>query len=185
MPTNLTLVDRLRIEGRVWALDQQLYDLPRKQRVATRREVRSNLVTAAQSVGTHQAMANLGTTRQLAEEYLTAQYGPAPRASWWSAAIFLLTAVLVLTSILSEAAQAFADGLLAASPDATGQFSWPGIAYLQSAVEYTVRDGRVEFVGGAMTPLAYVLLALGAVAVGRLWRLLPGWRRTGIGAGQE
>ena len=60
MPTNLTLVDRLRIEGRVWALDQQLYDLPRKQRIATRREVRSNLVSAAQSVGTRQALQTSG-----------------------------------------------------------------------------------------------------------------------------
>ena len=78
MPTNLNLVDRLRIEGRVWALDQQLYDLPRQRRISTRREVRSNFVSAAQSVGTRQAFANLGTTRQLADEYLTAQYGPAP-----------------------------------------------------------------------------------------------------------
>jgi hypothetical protein len=185
MPTKLLIMDRLRIEGRVWALDQQLYDLPRRQRVATRREVRSNLVSAAESVGTRQALTNLGTTRQLAEEYLTAQYGPAPRASLWSAGIFLLTAVLVLTSILSEAAQAFADGVLAASPDATGTFSWPGIAYLQSDVEYTISGGQVEFVGGALTPFAYILLALGAVAVGRLWRLLPGWRRTGIAAHDE
>jgi hypothetical protein len=184
MPTRLTLADRLRIEGRVWALDQHLYDLPHKQRVATRREVRSNVVSASQSVGTRTALANLGTTRQLAQEYLTAQYGPAPRASWWSAAAFLLTATLILTSILFDAARAFADGLLAASPHATGQFQWPGIAHLQSHVEYTIHDGKVDFVGGALTPLAYVLLALGAVAVGRLWRLLPGWRRTRKEAGQ-
>lgn len=185
MPTNLTLMDRLRIESRVWALDQQLYDLPRKQRIATRREVRSNLVSAAQRVGTRQALTNLGTTRQLAEEYLTAQYGPAPRASWLSAGIFLMTAVLVLTSILTDAANAFADGLIAASPDATGAFSWPGVAYLQSDVHYTISNGHVELVGGALTPLAYILLALGAVAVGRLWRLLPGWRRTGVAAHDE
>jgi len=181
MSTNLTLLDRLRIEGRVWALDQQLYDLPRKQRVATRREVRSNLVSAAQSVGLREAFANLGTTRELAEQYLEAQYGTAPRASWMSAAVFLLTAVLVLTSIFTDAARAFADGLLATSPQATGTFSWHGIAYLQSDVDYTIRNGQVDFAGGAMTPLAYVLLAIAAAAVGRLWRLLPGWRRTTTG----
>lgn len=184
MSTNLTLLDRLRIEGRVWALDQQLYDLPRKQRVATRREVRSNLVLAARSVGTRRALINLGATRQLAEGYLAAQFGPAPRPSWWSAGIFLLTAGLVLTSIFGDAAQAFADGLLAASPHATGEFSWPGVAYIQSDVEYTIRDGRVDIIGGALTPLAYALLALGAFAVGRLWRLLPGWRRR-RGAGDQ
>ena len=182
MPTNLTVLDRIRIESRVWSLDQQLYDLPRKQRIATRREVRSNLVSAADSVGTRQALTNLGSARQLAEEYLTAQYGAAPRASWLSASIFLFTAVLVLTSLLTDAANAFADGLVAASPDVTGVFSWPGVAYLQSDVTYTISNGQVDSVGGALTPLAYLLLALGAVAVGRLWRLLPGWRRSGIAA---
>jgi hypothetical protein len=98
-----------------------------------------------------------------------------------SAAIFLLTAVLVLTSILSDAAQAFADGLLAASPNGSGTFTWAGVTLLQSDVHYTMHNGQVEFAGGALTPLAYVLLALGAVAVGRLWRLLPGWRRSGAG----
>jgi hypothetical protein len=185
MPTNLTLLDRLRIEGRVWALDQQLYDLPRKQRIATRREVRSNLVSAAQSVGTRAALANLGTTRELAEEYLTAQYGPGPRASWLSAAVFLMTTVLILTSALTDAANAFADGLVAASPNTTGTFHWPGISLLQTEVEYTVNDGQVHLVGGALTPLAYVLLMIGAVAVGRLWRLLPGWRRTGTQADKQ
>jgi hypothetical protein len=180
MPTNLTFWDRLRIEGRVWALDQQLYDLPRKRRIATRREVRSNLTSAAQSVGLRRALANLGTTRELAEEYLEAQFGPSPRASWTGAALFLLAGVLVLTSLLSDSAQAFADGLLAASPHATGGFTWSGIALLQSDVEYTVHDGRVELVGGALTPLAYLFLAIGAAAVGRLWRVLPGWRRTEV-----
>jgi hypothetical protein len=180
MPTNLTLLDRLRIEGRVWALDQQLYDLPRQQRIGTRREVRSNLVSAAQTVGTRAALANLGTTRELAEEYLTAQYGPGPRASWLSAALFLMTTLLILTSILTDAANAFADGLVAASPHTTGTFSWPGIGLLQTDVEYTVTNGDVAYVGGALTPIAYVLLAIGTIAVGRLWRLLPGWRRTGV-----
>ncbi len=178
MPTNLTLLDRLRIEGRVWSLDQQLYDLPRRQRIATRREVRSNVVSAAESVGARKALANLGTTRELAEEYLQAQFGSAPRASWWSASIFLLTSVLVLTSILTSAAQAFGDGIVAASPHATGHFSWHGISYLQTGVDYTLQDGRVDSVGGALTPLAYLLIVLSTVGVGRLWRLLPGWRRS-------
>jgi hypothetical protein len=55
------------------------------------------------------------------------------------------------------------------------------VALLQSDVHYTIHQGQVEFVGGALTPLAYVFLAIGAVAVGRLWRQLPGWRRTGAG----
>ena len=176
MTHKLSIVDRIRIESRVWSLDQQLYDLPRKQRIATRREVRSNLVTAAQSVGTGQALANLGSTRQLAEEYLQAEFGPAPRASWLSAAIFLLTAALVLTSIFTDAAHGFADGVRAANPNAAGTFHWSGIAYLQTSVEYSRNNGHERLVGGALAPMAYVVLAVATIAVGRLWRLLPTWR---------
>jgi hypothetical protein len=176
VPIKLAVLDRIRIESRVWSLDQQLYDLPRKQRIATRRETRSNLVSAAQKVGARQALANLGSSRQLAEDYLQAEFGPAPRASWVSAGIFLFTAALVLTSLLSEAAHGFADGVLAGDSHASGTFHWPGIAYLQSAVEYTTVNGHETLVGGALTPLAYVLLALAAIAVGRLWRVLPNWR---------
>jgi len=31
--------------------------------------------------------------------------------------------------------------------------------------------------GGAWTPLVYVLYLAGAVLAGRLWRMLPAWRR--------
>ncbi len=52
MSDALTWMDRLRIERVVWALDQRLYDLPRRSRIAKRREVRQNLLTAAQDIGT-------------------------------------------------------------------------------------------------------------------------------------
>lgn len=44
--------DRLRVERVVWSLDQQLYDLPRASRLATRREVQENLLCAAHDIGT-------------------------------------------------------------------------------------------------------------------------------------
>ena len=56
---------------------------------ASRRGERCAATSSPAGARTRQAFANLGTTRQLADEYLTAQYGPAPRGSWWSAAIFL------------------------------------------------------------------------------------------------
>ena len=52
MNRTLGWIDRLRIERVVWALDQRLYDLPRKSRIAKRREVRENLLTAAADIGT-------------------------------------------------------------------------------------------------------------------------------------
>ena len=42
---------------------------------------------------------------------------------------------------------------------------------------YTVADGAHTFVGGAFTALTWALLAIGTIAVGRLWRALPMWRR--------
>ena len=71
MPHAITWIDRLRIEGTVWALDQRIYDLPRQSRIAKRREVRANLLTAASDVGTSAALRNLGGSRRLAVDTAT------------------------------------------------------------------------------------------------------------------
>jgi hypothetical protein len=66
MAHKLTWSDRLRIERVVWMLDQRLYDIPRESRIAHRREVRLNLLSAAQDIGTRDALRNIGTSAQLA-----------------------------------------------------------------------------------------------------------------------
>ncbi|MCU1365052.1 MAG: hypothetical protein JWL72_2365 [Ilumatobacteraceae bacterium] len=177
MDHSVTLRDRLRIERSVWALDQRLYDLPRRSRIATRREVRQNLLTAAHDVGATEALHHLGNSRQLAAEYRSAEFGDQARPAWMAAALFLLTGQLVLTSLLSEAAQAFGDGIVAASPNATGTFSWHGIPYLQDAVRYTVSNGERTSVGGAWTPLAWIIWIAATILVGRLWRVVSIRRR--------
>lgn len=173
---NLTWTDRLRIEWRVWSLDQRLYDLPRATRVARRRELRENLVAAAQSVGARTAVANLGPPARLAAELLAAEYGDDPRPHWVTALVVFLTTQLVLTSFLAEAATAFGQGLVAGQPDRSGTFTWTGVAWLQDQVTYTVADGQVSWVGGAWTPLAWVLFVALTVVAGRAWRALPPWR---------
>lgn len=177
MPHALNWIDRLRIERVVWALDQRLYDLPRKARIARRRELRENLVTAAHDLGVTAALRNLGDSRQLAAEYLSAQFGDGARPSWFAAAAFLLTGQLAFTSLLTQAAIAFGDGIAHGNPQATGTFSWDGIAHLQSPVTYTFTDGHFTSVGGAWTPLAWVLWLAAAVLVGRLWRVVSVLRR--------
>jgi hypothetical protein len=173
----VTWIDRLRIERVVWALDQRLYDLPRKSRIAKRREVRENLLTASHDIGTTAALRNLGNSRQLAAEYLSAEYGDGARPSWTAAVIFLLTGQLILTSVLSEAALAFGDGITATNPSATGTFTWRGIRYLQDTVTYTFVNGEGSYVGGAWTPFAWALWIVATVFVGRLWRVASVWRR--------
>jgi len=177
MARTLTWLDRLRIERVVWMLDQRLYDLPRASRIAKRREVRQNLHTAATDIGISAALRNLGDSRRLAAEYRFAEYGDEPRPAWIEMVAFVLIAQLVLTSMLTEAALAFGDGITAANPDATGTFTWRGIGYLQDTVTYTFVDGRGGFVGGAWTPLAYALWFIAAILVGRLWRVVPMVRR--------
>jgi hypothetical protein len=177
MPHSVTFVDRLRIERAVWALDQRLYDLPRKSRIAKRQEVRENLLTATRDVGVSEALRHLGNTRQLAAEYLSAELGDGPRPYWFAVAFYVLAAQLVFTSLLGEAVNAFGDGIAAANPHATGTFTWSGIRYLQDTVTYTFVDGRSTSAGGAWTPLVWVIWLVLAVLVGRLWRVRSYLRR--------
>ena len=177
MPHTVTWIDRLRIERVVWALDQRLYDLPRKSRVANRREVRENLLTAAHDIGTIEAVKRLGNSRQLAAEYLSAEFGEGPRVYWVAAATFAVTAQLLFTWVLGEAASAFGDGITAANPHATGTFTWSGIRYLQDSVTYTFLHGTRSSVGGAWTPLSWAIWSAVIVLVGRLWRAPSRWRR--------
>ena len=170
-------LDRLRIERVVWTLDQRLYDLPRRSRIATRKEVRQNLLSAAQQDGTGEAIRRLGGNRQLASEYLSAELGDGPRPSWTAAATFAVTAQLLFTWLLGEAALAFGSGIDAADPHATGTFMWAGIRFLQTSVTYTFVNGRSSSVGGAWTPLTWGLWILGTVLVGRLWRIPSAWMR--------
>jgi hypothetical protein len=177
--------DRLRIERLVWMLDQRLYDLPRTTRVAHRREVRGNLVAAAQDVGIGTAIRNVGNSSQLAADYLDAEFGTRPRHSWIAAALFALTAQLVFTSLLAEVALAFAGGITAADPHATGAFIWHGVPYLQTAIHYTFVDGKETHVGGAWTPVSWAIWLTATILIGRLWRAPSTWHRRRIAQARQ
>ncbi|SEL86147.1 hypothetical protein [Streptacidiphilus jiangxiensis] len=173
MPHTVTWLDRLRIERVVWSLDQRLYDLPSRTRVALRREVRANLLAAAAEVGVTEALHRLGDARALAREYLDAELGEGPRHSWMAALLFLFTTPLVLNFFLSEATNAYQQALTATGAPADGTFSWGGVAWLQSSVTFAIHQGQATHTGGAWTPLVYILLVVGSIACGRLWRALP------------
>jgi hypothetical protein len=170
---------RLRIERFVWTLDSLLYDLPWHSRIEKRREVRQNLIAAASVVGAGKALRQLGSSTQLAREYLNAEFGDRPRHSWMAAGLFGATALLVATSLWAEAALAFGDGIRAAHPDATGSYTWDGIAYLQNDVTYTLTNGQGSYVGGGFTSLFWLLWMAGIILVGRLWRIAARRRRSG------
>ncbi|MFE0389400.1 hypothetical protein ACFW1F_35860 [Streptomyces bungoensis] len=176
MPHTVTWFDRLRVERLVWSLDQRLYELPRRTRIAHRREVRANLLAAAAEVGAGEALRRLGSAHELAAQYLDAELGEGARHSWTAAALFALTTPLVLNFFLSEAANAYEQALTATGTHADGSYTWGGVAWLQSPLTFRLHEGQATHVGGAWTPLVYVLLLAGTVACGRLWRARPSRR---------
>lgn len=178
MTRTVTRTDLLRIECTVWTLDTYLADLPRRSRVAHRREVRANLRAAADDVGTTEALRRLGAPRRLAAGYLAAEYGEwQPRPAWKTGAACMLLAVILMTVYVTAGQAAFGDGIHAADPHAAGTFHWHGFSYLTQDTTYTFVDGKHTTVGGAWTPLVYAGLAAVFILTGRLWRLLPAWRR--------
>ena len=170
-PRQPNLLDRIRIEGLVWSLDQRLYDLPRRSRIAKRREVRANLLEAARDHGTREALRRVGGSQALAREYLGAEFGDRPHHSWTGAAYFAALVPLFLGFGLTEVSNAYAKALTAVHPAASGTYNWSGVSFLQSPLTFTVDNGHVTQTGGAWTPVVYVLWAAGIIVCGRLWRL--------------
>ncbi|KUL35281.1 hypothetical protein [Actinoplanes awajinensis] len=162
---------RLRIEGLVWMLDQQLYDLPRAQRISTRREVRANLIEAATDLGAGEALRRIGGSRRLAEQYLRAEFGDRPRPSWIGAIVAAGLVPMLLNYVFAEAAASFRDGVTAADPHVSGTFVSTGLEYLQAAQTFTFTDGSWGNSGGGWAPLAYAIWVLSVVGAGRLWRI--------------
>lgn len=173
MPHRISWINRLRIERFVWTLDQRIYDLPRASRIAHRREVRTNLLAAAADIGTTAALRRIGPSRRLADGYLTAELGDGPRPSVIAAILFAGLFPLLALSLLTETASAYAAGITALNPHATGTYTWPGIDYLQTAITFTFTDGHSTQSGGAFTLLTYAIWLTGTVLAGRLWRILP------------
>ena len=170
----LTWTDRLRVERAVWSFDHLLQDLPRKSRVAKRRELRDNLASATDDVGATEAVRQLGDLRQLAAGYLAAEYGDwQPRPSWTKAAGAAVLSYVFFYWLLEAASSAFRAGVLTGQPEATGRFAWDGIPYLLDDAVFTFTNGAATAIGGAWRPGAYIAVLLVTVLAGRLWRLLP------------
>lgn len=176
--TDLRPADRLRIERAVWTLNAHLDNLPHRSKRARRREVRANLYAAAAEVGVTEAIRGLGDLRRLAADYLTAEYGEnGPQPSYSGAVVGVLLVQVAASAFVHGGTSAFVAGILAVDPDTTGTFHWTGIPYLTAPVTITAVDGAARTVGGAFTPLFYALWLAAFVLGGRLWRLLPAWRR--------
>jgi hypothetical protein len=179
MTSNPTRIDRLRIEWTVWAFEYRLINMPHRLRVAKRREMRADLRAAAADVGTAEALRQLGSLRQLAAEYLDAQYGEhGPRPTFWRGITWMVLLLPIMFALEDLGKWSFLDGVRAI-PHATGVFHYTRLKFLGLDFTYTFADGRNIAPGWSLTvtsvELAYLLAAflIGA----RTWRLLAPWRR--------
>ena len=179
MPSNLHWTDKLRIERFVRSVDGHLGDLPGKVRSGHRGDLRANLTAACADGDSRAAIARMGSPRSLALEFLEAEYGHGTRRpSWLMAATFFVATYLFMYWLLETGTAAFAAGLTTADLHTTGDYRWDAVPYLLSHVSMSFADGRlVDTHGGAWTPLTYLVALGGALLAGRLWRLLPAWRR--------
>ncbi|MCW2539408.1 MAG: hypothetical protein JWN95_1133 [Frankiales bacterium] len=179
-----TVMDRLRIERAVWSFDARLQDLPRRSRIAKRRELRQNLRAAAGEVGARRAVRQLGSLRALAAEYLDAEYGELRcRPSWTAAALWIAAIEGVMMLLDQVSSTAFRAGVSTAGAHPVGAVHWRGIPYLISDKTITYAHDESTAIGGAWTVWVYVLMLGGALVAGRIWRLVPGLRRRAFAHG--
>src|ERR1039457_3263607 len=147
MTETLNWTDRMRIERAVWTLDTYLQNLPRKSRVAKRRELRVNLLAASADVGTHEAQRRLGSLRTLAAEYVVAEYG-GPGPFWFAAMCVMLPAFAFMFWVSNARIDAFRSGAIAASPHLTGVYHLTGVAYVLTNDTLTFANGKMTEVAG-------------------------------------
>jgi hypothetical protein len=162
----------MRVERAVWTLDGYLQNLPRKSRIAKRRELRVNLRAASADVGTNEALRRLGNVRTIAAEYVIAEYG-GPGPSWTVAMCVMLPMFAFMFWLSNARIDAFRSGLIAANPHLTGMFHMTGITYVMTNDTFTFANGKVTEVGGTLLPLVYVCVVALTVLAGRLWRAIP------------
>jgi len=60
--------------------------------------------------------------------------------------------MLVVTAVLTDAANGFAAGIVAASPHATGTYHWGGLSLLQGGVTVQAVGGQTTVSGGGLSP---------------------------------
>ena len=177
----LTWKDRMRIERAVWTLDSYLRNLPRKSRIAKRRELRVNLRAASADVGVNEALRRLGNIRTMAAEYLVTEYG-GPGPSWIVTTYFLFAAFYFMIWFENARIDAFKAGAIAANPHLTGTFQLTGVAYVFRNVTFIFTNGKATEIGGTLLPLVNVYIFALVILVGRLWRAVPAVRQRSLGA---
>jgi hypothetical protein len=167
----VNLLERARIEAAVLSYDFWLESrgTAGRRRRGLRRELRANLLDAAERTGARAAVHNLGSTRRMAAESVCEDR----RRPRWNLGLQAAVSALMLTLLVEFlTALAWVDGATAARPDhqVNGSIAlFPG-----SSMQYTPPGVNMMF-GPGWLCLAIGLFAL--VTVARPWRVLTGRTR--------
>jgi hypothetical protein len=165
----LTLTDRLRREWYVTKVDFLAQDVPSGYRKERRRELRSDLTSAAADVGMTQAVSDLGPASALAHQLKLAEGRKLPH--WWTGVItwviilyaWLGTIVATALSLVEAASQLRGDRTV------TVHANWLGTTV-------TVTHGeRLLYATADGWGLTLVVLILISLAAARAWRYRPAW----------
>jgi hypothetical protein len=178
MTGTLTWLDHARIEYAILRVDVMISALPLERQQAILGELRTNLRSASEQLGSAEALRRLGGLRPLARSYLDIEHGgPGPRPRWLMGILWVVIAEGVLLAVAFAGSQGFADGVLAADPHASGTYTWRALAPVAGSEDLVFSGGTLHGLG--FTFSAPLLVAIGAAvfAVGaRAWRCLPPWR---------
>jgi hypothetical protein len=166
MSTALSPADRWRRYRYLQNVAFWLDPMPGRRRRAVLRELRQNLDAAAVDSGMARAVADLGSSRLLARQFLEAEQSGRP--SWYHGA---LAATVVLAAWL-YATMFYALGMLDAL-EATGTTAPAEGSFLGTHVSalFTEQQISAGFSGPPWAPLLVMVLAF--LLASRAWRALP------------
>jgi len=164
----LTLTDRLRREWYVTKVDVLAQDVPGGFRKERRRELRSDLASAAADVGMSQAVSDLGPASALAHQLKLAEGRKLPH--WWTGVI--VWAILLYAHGGMVAAMTY--GLLESADQLHGDRTVTVHAtWLGTTVTVSQGEKMLSTAEGSIFTIA--VLALISLAAARAWRYRPAW----------
>lgn len=164
----LPILDRLRV---TWACARydlwlDLRSVPRRHRSQLRRELKANLIDASADVGAAQALANVGSLRQLATD--TVDDGRL-RSSWLVGVTAGMGAMALFIVLFMVATLYYAEGVLDAGvtePISSGLFPFVGskvtVDPSNGGIAWTIETG----------PAPLVIALVTGLVVARPWRSL-------------
>lgn len=167
--TRLRLTDRIRRDWYVFKVDFHAQDVPGGYRKGRRRELRSDLTSAAADVGMSQALKDLGPAPALAHQFLLAEGRKLPHV--WTGMITFAVILFAWVGMAMATASALANAAeqLGGGSTVTVHAAWLGATV-------TVSHGA-RLLSGSMgfSLLTVAVMIVVSLLAARIWRYRPAW----------